>query len=259
MTHLEDDQAAADLAREVASRLLAAAEDAIADGVDVPVEYMKVFPAAYGWWRFICRSAEAVLLLSERGFTVEAAPVLRNVFNHAYALHWLVDNGDAAVDAIIAAGIDDAEGMCKKLEHTGWPIAAEYRRLLYERKANLPAPVDGELLRKLKHESGNVYDMLDRYGSAGVYPVYSHLSGLSHTSVETANAYLEWLDDGTLQIRRDTADLGHAALTQLAIALLQAAHVMNPLLAGNPMRASIDQAITDLGLQGTALFHDRVR
>lgn len=259
MTRPEDDQAAADLAREVARRLLAAAEEAIADGVEVPAEYMRVFPAAYSWWRFICRSAEAVLLLSERGFAVEAAPVLRNVFSHAYALHWLVDNGNAAVDALIAAGIDDAESMCKKLEHTGWPIAAEYRRLLDERKASLSAPADTALHRKLKHESSNVYDMFDRYGSAEVYPVYSHLSSLSHTSIETANAYLEWLDDGTLQIRREAGGLGHAAHAQLAIALLQAAHVMNPLLVGNPLQASINQATADLGLRGTALFHDRVR
>ena len=34
---------------------------------------------------------------------------------------------------------------------------------------------------------------------------------------------------------------------------------MSPLLADGPMRVSIDQAITDLGLQGTALFHDRIR
>jgi hypothetical protein len=173
MTHLEEDQAAADLAREVANRLLAASKDAIADGVDVPVGHVKVFRTAYGWWRFICRSAEAVLLLSGQGFTVEAAPVLRNVLNHAYALHWLVDNGDLAVDALIAAGIDDAERMCKKLEQTGWPIATEYRRLLEERKAQ-PAPArsaaEEELLHKLKHEVSNVYDMLDRYASAGVYP-----------------------------------------------------------------------------------------
>ena len=263
MTHLEDDRAAAYLARKVAARLLAAAEDAIAGGVDVLAERMKVFPAAYGWWRLIYRSADAVLLLIERGFTVEAAPVLRNVLNHAYALHWLVDNGEPAVDALAAAGIEDAEKMCKRLDQTGWPIAAEYRRLLDERKARMDpsaqAAAGGELVRKLKHEISNVYDMLDSYGSADVYPVYSHLSSLSHTSVETASAYLEWTGDATPQIRRDADGLGPAAVTHLAIALLQAAHVMSPILAGDPLRASIDQALTDLGLQGAQLFRSRVR
>ena len=103
--------------------------------------------------------------------------------------------------------------MCKNLEQADWPVAAEYRRLLEERKAQ-PTPArsaaDEELLRKLKHELGNVYDMLNRYASAEVYLVYSHLSGMSHTSVETANAYLEWTGGGTFQIRDEAADPGPA-------------------------------------------------
>ena len=64
---------------------------------------------------------------------------------------------------------------CKNLEQAGWPAAAEYRRLLDERKAQAaPArsAADEELLRKLKHELGNFYDMLNRYASAEVYLVY---------------------------------------------------------------------------------------
>lgn len=257
MTHLED----GDLAREVAARLLTAAEEAIVGGVDVSAERMKVFVTAYGWWRLICRSAEAVLLLSEQGFTIEAAPVVRNVLNHAYALHWLVDNGDAAVEALAAVNSKDMEKMCARLERTGWPIAAEYRRALEEHKASQPEPTaaDSELIRELQHEISNFYDMLDRYGSADVYPVYAHLSRLSHTSIETANAYLEWTGYATPQIRRDAPRLGHAPVIQLAIALLQAAQVMSPLLVGDPMRASIERAAMDLGLQDTQLFRDRSR
>jgi Family of unknown function (DUF5677) len=193
---------AAAVAGDVAARLLAASREAVTGGADVPAQHVGIFPTAYGWWRFICRSAEAALLLGEHGFTVEAAPVLRNVVNHAYALHWLVDNGPLAVDALIAKDREGAEKMCKNLEQADWPAAAEYRRLLDERNAQA-APVrsadDEELLRKLKHELGNFYDMLNRYASAEVYLVYSHLSDMSHTSIETANAYLEWTGGGTFQ------------------------------------------------------------
>lgn len=261
MTDLEDGQDAA-IARDVAFRLLAASEEAVADGADVLAQYVGIFATAYGWWRFICRSAEAALLLSEHGFTLEAAPVLRNVVNHAYTLHWLVDNGPLAVDALIAKDREGAEKICKNLEQAGWPDAAEYRRLLEERKTQ-PTPArsaaDEEQLRKLKHELGNFHDMLKRYASAEVYLVYSHLSGMSHTSIGTANAYLEWTDGGTFQIRDQAADPGAAATIQLAVALLQAASVMNGLLAGNPLQTSVDAAAVDLGLQGTQLFHDRVQ
>jgi Family of unknown function (DUF5677) len=262
VTDLDADQVAAAVAREVAARLLAASREAVTGGADVYPQHVGIFPTAYGWWRFICRSAEAALLLGEHGFMVEAAPVVRNVVNHAYALHWLVDNGPLAVDALIAKDREGREKMCKNLEQASWPDAAEYRRLLEERNAQ-PAPArsdaDEELLRKLKHELGNVYDMLDRYASAEVYLIYSHLSGMSHTSINTANAYLEWAGGGTFQIRDEPADPGPAATVQLAVALLQAASVMSPLLGGNPLQAHIDEAAADLGLQGAALFHDRVR
>jgi hypothetical protein len=119
----------AGVAREVAARLLIASKDATAHGVDVPAGKVKTFAAAYSWWRFICRSAEAVLLLGERGFTIEASPVLRNVVNHAYALNWLVDNGDPTIHALMAESIDEAEKLCRKLERFGWPAAAEYRSM----------------------------------------------------------------------------------------------------------------------------------
>jgi hypothetical protein len=37
------------------------------------------------------------------------------------------------------------------------------------------------------------------------------------------------------------------------------AATVNPLLVGYHLQVSIDAAVTDLGLQGTELFHDRVR
>ncbi|MGW2223705.1 hypothetical protein ACWCSD_52705, partial [Nonomuraea sp. NPDC001684] len=41
--------------------------------------------------------------------------------------------------------------------------------------------------------------LLERYDVAEVYPAYSHLSSLSHTTMATASAYVEHMDDGTLQ------------------------------------------------------------
>ena len=108
----------------MAARLLAASKDAVADGVDVPASKTKTFAAAYSWWCVTCRSAEAVLLLSKHGFTVEASPIVRNVVNHAYAPHWLADNGDPAVAALMANSLDEADKLAKKLELSGWPGAA---------------------------------------------------------------------------------------------------------------------------------------
>jgi hypothetical protein len=240
----------AGLSRAVAARLLAASKNAVADGVDVPASKTKIFAAAYSWWRFTCRSAEAVLLLGEHGFTIEASPIVRNVVNHAYALHWLADNGDPAVTALMANSLEEAEKLGKKLELSGWPGAAEYRGILEQRKTQVAAALDDtdpELHRKLKNEARNFYDMLDHYASAGVYPVYSYLSSMSHTSMETANAYLHWLDDGTFQIRDTAGSNGDAAIIQIALSLLQATDVISRLIDGDPLRAAINSARADLG------------
>jgi hypothetical protein len=250
----------AGVAREVAARLLIASKDATAHGVDVPAGKVKTFAAAYSWWRFICRSAEAVLLLGERGFTIEASPVLRNVVNHAYALNWLVDNGDPAIRALMAESIDEAEKLCRKLERFGWPAAVEYRSMLEERKSQAAAVLeraDQKLHGKLKQEAHNFYDMLDHYASANAYPVYSHLSSMSHTSMETANAYLHWRDDGTFQLRDTAESPGDAATFQVAFSLLQAAVAISRLIDGDPMRATIDSALAALGLQESELFQER--
>ncbi|MEU8251648.1 DUF5677 domain-containing protein [Nonomuraea sp. NPDC048916] len=264
MSNLTNDQKTGELARATAASLLKAAESVIVTGVSVPVAKARVFGPVYSWWRLTCRTAEAALLLTERGFTVEVAPLVRNVFNHAYAINWLVDNGDAAVDALVARGDDEREKLCKKLEETGWPGAAEMRATLdlaAAQRSALPARTasEQELHEKLKHELKNFYDMLERYDVANVYPVYSHLSSLSHTTIATASAYIERMDDGTLQIRQSAAKLGDADVIQLAVALLQAASVVSPLIDGDPLRPSIDQALADLGFENIQLLPTRVR
>jgi hypothetical protein len=82
---------------------------------------------------------------------------------------------------------------------------------------------------------------------------------LSHTTISTASAYVEQMIDGSLQIRQEAADLGHADIIQLALALLQTATVMSPLIDGDPLGASIDEATTELGLENTQLLPARVR
>ncbi|MER6375916.1 DUF5677 domain-containing protein [Streptomyces mirabilis] len=261
MAPLNADDATATLARTVAEDLIAAGDAVVVNGLTFPAQNYKLVVGSYGWWRLVNRSSRAALLLIDQGFSSpEIAPLMRNVFNHAYALNWLVDNGEAAVDAVISAGAAAHEKLLKKLKDTGWAIAAEYDQALAQ-QAPEPArtPAEQALHEKLLHELGNVHDMLDRYGSAELYPVYSHLSSLSHTSVATASAYLAQLDDGTVQIRPTATDLGPADVIQLAIALIQAGHVFSPLIDGDPLRPAVDKAIADLGLQGVQLLPTRTK
>ncbi|MFF4787923.1 DUF5677 domain-containing protein [Streptomyces griseorubiginosus] len=259
--NLKADDATAALARTVAEELIEAGDGVVADGLSLPAQNYKLVVGCYGWWRLVNRTCRAVLLLIDQGFSSpEVAPLMRNIFNHAYALNWLIDNGEPAVDAVISAGATAHEKLLQKLKDTGWAIAAEYEQALTQ-QAPPPArtPAEQALHAKLVHELGNVHDMLERYGSAELYPVYSHLSSLSHTSVATASAYLEQLDNGDVQIRPSATDLGPADVIQLAIALIQAGHVFSPLLDSDPLRPALDKAIADLGLQGVQLLPTRTK
>ncbi|MFJ5779493.1 hypothetical protein [Streptomyces sp. NPDC093094] len=131
---------------------------AIAIGVRVPADKVRVFGPVYSRWRLVCRTFEAVLLLTERGFILEAAPMIRNILNHAYAFNWLVDNGNAALVALVARGDEERERLCRKLEATGWPNAAEFHAAIDQAVAQQsPPPVrtsaEQALRDKLKHET----------------------------------------------------------------------------------------------------------
>jgi hypothetical protein len=67
------------------------------------------------------------------------------------------------------------------------------------------------------------------------------------------------MSDGTLQIRTEAADLGHADVIQLTLALLQTATVMSPLIDGDPLRPTIERALKDLGLENAQLLPVRVK
>lgn len=260
VAHFADDQETEDLARAVARRLLDAADGAVGASVRVLEENRDVFLIAYGWFKTVCRTARLVLkaTLPPDGYTIEVAPLVRNVFNFAFALHWLVDNGVPAAAAVEAKAGKERRKAIERMVETGWPNAAEALERLNEYEAELPEPSRTEEEAKkhkdLMEELRNVLAMFKEYGSEDLYPVYSHLSGLSHPSLEVSYEYLEPQPGGNWSIRSAPVGIGHAYLIQMAISLLQAAAVVSPLIDGDPMRAAIDRAVADLALEGESLL-----
>ncbi|WP_261556254.1 DUF5677 domain-containing protein [Frankia tisae] len=258
---LEPNEETATQARATASRLIEVADALVAYGLDVPAENRQAFQHVYGWWRLVTRTAAEVLLVTERGFAApEVAPLLRNILNHAYAIHWLVDNGEPAIAAVISCDNVRQTKMVDKLESTGWAIAAEYRAQLALR-APEPARTADEQKRhqKLVGEIANVENLFKVYGSGDVYPVYAHLSSMSHTSINTASAYLSRRNDGSIEYLSEPVkdSPAYAEIIQLAVALIQAGLAVSPLLAGNPMSSALDNAISDLGMQNTQFLPPR--
>jgi hypothetical protein len=95
-------------------------------GVEVLAGHQDVVHPLMGWWQFTNRTAEALVLLYDQGFTVEAAPLMRNLMGHAYAMNWLADNGRPAVRALTAYWQDHQRKLAANIDAT-W---------------NLPEPVE---------------------------------------------------------------------------------------------------------------------
>jgi hypothetical protein len=245
--------------RAIVPVILRAAENVTSEGVRVPHGNENVVYPLMGWWQFTNRTAKALVLLYERGFTVEAAPLMRNLMGHAFAMNWLADSGEPAVVALA--------------EH--W---RKHQRLLAEnvnKTWNLPEPVEAppseplvfanpeseRIHKRLMGELQNFDNMVTAYGTADVYPVYRHQSAYSHTTAATADAFLSD-DHGTLKFTIE-AKGGDADITAeqlwIPVALLQAAAAISPLLVGDPMKSTISKAVGDLGLPPTLLNVQRVR
>ncbi|MFD3780281.1 DUF5677 domain-containing protein [Streptomyces sp. NPDC058612] len=239
--------------------ILRAADEVTNQGVRVPVEHQDVVRPLMGWWQFTNRTAKALVSLYDQGYTVEAAPLMRNLMGHAYAMNWLADTGVPAVVALSAYWNEHRRKLAKNVDAT-W---------------NLPEPVpvapaeplvfanaeSERMHKKLLGELANFDTLVVAYGTPDVYPVYRHQSAYSHTTGATADAFLV-VDDGKLKFTTEPKG-GEADITAerlwIPVALLQAAAAISPLLVGNPMKPTIDKALGDLGLPRTLLNLQRAR
>ncbi|MFI1585651.1 DUF5677 domain-containing protein [Embleya sp. NPDC020630] len=239
--------------RRAVTILIEAADTLLRSGDELgwaPGRHTTVFPL-YGWWRLVHRSAQALFLLTDNGYTVESAALTRGIIEHAYAMAWLVDNGDAATHAVVDHGNKKFGKQVATFVETSWPGADELARKFAENLASTTRePSDRALYDKCLHEAGNFRDLMERHGMLNVYPVYQLLSSLSHPGSATASAYLRRGDDDGIQVRATAGTSDLEVVVQVALAVVVANEAISPRLRGDPMRPALDSAKTELGLEG---------
>ena len=64
-------------------------------------EHIRVFPIAHCWYMAVRRASEAVILLTDSGYDLEASPLRRYLIEHVVALRWLAEANDDADTAIL--------------------------------------------------------------------------------------------------------------------------------------------------------------
>ncbi|MGW8850073.1 DUF5677 domain-containing protein [Streptomyces xiamenensis] len=239
--------------------ILRAAERATSHGVRVLAEHQEVVHPLMGWWQFTNRTAQALVSLYDQGYTVEAAPLMRNLLGHAYAMNWLADNGLPAVRALSDYWADHQRKLAANINAT-WNLPEPVAVAEAEPLAFADAE-EKRIHKKLFGELKNFDTLVTAYGTAEVYPVYRLQSAYSHTTGATADAFLI-IDDGVLKFSSTpTGGAGDVTADRLwiPVALLQAAAAISPLLTGNPMKSTIDKAVGDLGLPESLLNLTRAR
>ena len=240
-------------------RLLRAADQVTSQGVRVLCENQNVVRPLMGWWQFTNRTAQALMSLYDQGYTAEAAPLMRNLLGHSYAMNWLADSGEPAVVALTDYWNEHRRKLAQNVNETlNLPEPASTPSAEPVPFAN---PESEQIHKRLVGELKNFDTMVKAYGTADVYPVYRHQSAYSHTTGATADAFLI-MDGDTLKCT--TEPKGGAADTTaerlwIPVALLQAAAAISPLLVGDPMKPTIDKAMGDLGLPGSLLNLRRTR
>ncbi|WP_328708670.1 DUF5677 domain-containing protein [Microbispora hainanensis] len=245
-------------ARVLGEKLVAAGERIGQSGsIEVLAEHQQVFYTLFGWWRLVNRSARVFWLLNDQGFTVETAPNVRSILEHTYSMMWLNDGGPIALVALAARAQEERSKMVGDLERTGWEVAQELDGNV---PPTLTVPVEGDpeykQFTKLRGEVRTFGNLLAAYGRSDIYPVYRYLTNYAHARIASAEAYIDDDGAGTLSLRDVAKFTGYADVIATTLFLIQAGHVISPLIKGDPLRRDLERVANDVGMGAPELLRD---
>lgn len=205
--------------------------------VDVGADKQRVFYVAYGWWASITRSSRAVAMLYEAGLGHEAGPIVRTILQHTLALHWLVDVGDDALDAVAEYGDDNTRLLLKTMADAKW---------LLPDGVDATAPPEPAEPHPLKNKIKVFEQLCIAYDARTLYVPYRLLSAQIHPSPSGANAYIDLASEELLGNAKSES---YGQLIDTARSLIQAGHVIGPLLEQDTIREAVARAEDRLGVR----------
>ena len=261
MPDFAHDEATARRALDVIDQLLAARDRVVSgvDGIAFLREYEAVAPVAWSWWMLITDSARVVAEAAKNGDGFVVAPVMRNLMTHAVAMAWLVDGGDAAVQAVDAYSDDQLLRLIANAKRAGWDVEGdEVEARVRAAVAERTATPDPDVVR-LTNEISNTADLMSAFGLQEGYLPYRHLSSYSHTTRETAQLYLHRTESGGWALRGKPRESGLNDVIWTAVCLIQAGRILDSILTGQPLTESLDRTTAHLGVLGDIVPRRRAR
>lgn len=210
-----------------ASRAFLAAQEAIA--------------VMYGWTNRVMRSGEAVLRMDADGFAAEASPLLRSMFEHVMALHWIKEQPSDAFQSLWRAWQREASKF-QEAEAADWELTDE-----------VVALIDDLLTVETDESSRRVDNLLstrpraEKYGLGILYRSWLIETWTSHATYASAKAYYEVKDEGPFALF-ETSPLPPPDLPVLCAAAGRAAlGVYNELLPDGFLTDDLESWKSQLG------------
>jgi hypothetical protein len=144
----------------------------------------------YGWTNRVLRTGQAVLLMESDGFAAEASPLLRSMFEHVMALHWIKEQPSDAFQSLWRAWQKEASKF-RQADAADWELTEE-----------VVALIDDLLTVETDDASKRVDNLLstrhraENYGLGILYRSWLIETWTSHATYLSAKAYYEVKEDG---------------------------------------------------------------
>ena len=186
----------------------------------------------FGWTNRVLRSGELILLAEEAGYLSEASPLVRSMFEHAMALHWVGDQGGAAVEALYRARRREITRL-QSAQVAGWQFPDDVRELLDEFLSIGTDGGENDRLLHIKHRA-------KRYGLGHMYQAWLVEVWASHPTLASAKPYYR-VDGSTFELF-DVPDENRTTLVgQCLTAALLAVEAYNELLANSYFKPHLER------------------
>jgi hypothetical protein len=172
---------------------------------------------------------------------VECHPLTRAALEYAVTLHWVVQRGDAAVEAVLAEykrGVSQAER-----DATGGTFETHLSRLAAELSpAGIPSVTD-EL--SVLTRFGNICRQL---AALDLYVMYRVESWYAHPRWSTVAMYIGQVNGAPVALQEPKEDHARSVVGSVAYSLVLSAQALDGVLQGHPYRERLAEIAAGLGI-----------
>lgn len=241
---MPDEAACRGLFAEMIERFREAPAPRPLPGAEVSREYYakeESVAVMYGWTNRVMRTGQAVLRMDADGFATEASPLLRSMFEHVIALHWLKEQPNDAFQSLFRGWQKDLRTY-RRAEAVGWNLNDETLALI------------DDILNVETDDSTQKVDYLlqtahraEKYGLGLLYRSWLIETWTSHATLSSAKPYYEAETEGPFTLLEDNPQVPPDVSFMCTAAGLTALDIYNRLLPADFLKHDLANWRTRLG------------